>query len=643
MGRKKLLPDSGMDDDFHFEAKAEKIEWNNISENYEMETLYEIENNSELIRIEMNTIEFPLFTKNKRIGNNTIMTYEFNHMKNQFLKIMPKAGSRIPGEFEERIFFALMKLYKKNGHNQTVYTDFYTIIGEMRLDYSGTTLRKLKAGLKNLGGTNYEFNNLFYSNELHGVINDNILTTMFSIRIIELKEAKKVTNPDMLKAFRNSKIKEIVEIRFSGHFYDNVIKKGYLYFDKQDLLQIENPVSRTLFMMLTKWRNKDLYIKRYSKFLASRIPLSWKKTNIPGTLNLLKEAFENLKTKGVIKDYKFNSENGGANSYFEIWFDKVHNKNYLQFNFNSENPTPVIEHSSYEITNQIRENAVQEMEDYPIVESEITMQSRELQKLLPEKAQSLKTLEGKIEKALKKYGYEYTKGAVLYTAENAKKSFGKYLDGTLTENWHEEFTAKIKAEKEAEIKESAKREKKKAEISEKELQEQKVAGEKEIIREKIMKLPESEKENIEKIVYERYMEKAPAGGQARKFMETTFEKAKLSLMEDYVRETDYFKNSSVIESPAEEKKSLEKSEPAEKNKVENPVVTEEKKQEISLDRKRISKLIQEASGNFALIYGLDEMEELNLKVQVAEKIKMLEQINEENILKIFDETIKSWK
>ncbi|MGL5950235.1 MAG: hypothetical protein ACRCZH_02285, partial [Cetobacterium sp.] len=346
---------------------------------------------------------------------------------NQFLKIAPVAGHRIPGEFEEKIFFALMKLYKKNGHNQTIFTDFYTIISEMRLEYSGSTMKKVKSGLKTLGGSTYEFNNLFYSNEQAGIINDNMRTTMFSIRTIEFKEAREITNPEILKAFRNSKIKEIVQIKFSGHFYENVIRKGYLYFDRQDLLQIESPVSRTLFMMLTKWRNKDLYVKRYSRFLASRIPLSWKKRNISGTLKLLKEAFENLKTKGVIKEYKFNNENGGANSYFEIWFSQEHNRNYVQVPLELKQQE-FKGQSDYEITNQLKENL---LEDMPIIESETTKQLKELLNLMPEKARTLKTLEGKIEKSLKKKGYDYTKGAVLYTAQNAKASFGKYLTETL--------------------------------------------------------------------------------------------------------------------------------------------------------------------------------------------------------------------
>ncbi|MGL5125896.1 MAG: hypothetical protein ACRC6U_07960, partial [Fusobacteriaceae bacterium] len=336
-----------------YNSKTINIEWSETSENYDIGTLYEIENNEELIRLEMNTIDFPLFTKNKRIRKNNIMIYEFNNSKNQYLKVMPLPTNKIPGEFEEKIFFALMKLYKKNNHQQVIYTDFYTLISEMNIVYSGRTLKSLRDGLKSLGGTTYEFNNLFYSNEARKVLSDNIQANMFTIRMIKFSEAQQVENPEILKWFRNSKIKEIIEIKFTGHFYENIIRKGYLYFDRQDLLQIDNSVARTLFLMLTKWRNKELYVKRYSRFLASRIPLSWKKKNISGSLKLLKDAFEDLKVGNVIKNYRFNSTGGTDNSFFEIWFDESHNKNYYQRslanNFETEN-------ECLEITNQIKES-----------------------------------------------------------------------------------------------------------------------------------------------------------------------------------------------------------------------------------------------------------------------------------------------
>lgn len=591
-----------------YQITTNEIKWSQSSETYDIETLYEIENNEELIRVEMNTIEFPLFTKNKRISKNNIITYEFNNTKNQYLKVIPLAENKIPGELEEKIFFALMKLYKKNGHNQTIYTDFYTLITEMRIDYSGKMLSMVKRGLKILSGTNYEFNNLFYSNEFGGVLNDNIITNMFTIRIIQLKEATRIKNVEMLRYFRNPKIKEIIQIKFTGHFYENIIRKGYLYFDRQDLLQIENSVSRTLFLMLTKWRNKELYVKRYSKFLASRVPLSWKRTNIPGTLRLLKQAFEDLKKKKAIKEYRFNNDNGGEQSYFEIWFDKSHNKNFInnmsiEYTDNSDN---------YEITNQIKESldTLDTVDDIPIIESEITQQIKELLELFPEEAKNLKTMPGKLEKGIKKYGYEYVKGAVLYTVKNTKMSFGKYFDGTLKNYWHEEFSKRNEKEKTEEIKKRSKQTQLSLDIKEK------------------AKTEEALNLNMERAIEFYNNLKINNSKQAFDLENKAEEKYKkecnLEVLKGIQREIFERTKKSLVAKIIVEEKILENDE-----KI--------------LTRKEISSLLEKEVMKYAILYNIDESKELELKLEVVEMIlNRLEGVTSQFITETLNNLIKKY-
>ncbi|MGL6168242.1 MAG: hypothetical protein ACRC0Y_08145, partial [Fusobacteriaceae bacterium] len=461
------------------------------------------------------------------------------------------------------------------------------------------------------------------------------------------------------------------------------------------LLQIEDAVARTLYMMITKWRNKELYVKRHSKFLASRIPLSWKKKNISKTLKLLKKAFEELKKGNVIRNYRFNNDGGSENSFFEIWFDESHNKNYYQRslvnNFETEN-------ECLEITNQIKESIDLDGE-VPLIEKEITKQTRELLALLPEKAKTLTTMEGKVEKAIKKYGYDYTKSAVLYTNANAKSSFGKYFDGTIAQNWHEEFmnAQKEQLDKEELAKEKkAKLESKQLEIKSQESQEQK---NKEAMKAKYLSLPEEKQAKIEKIVYTDYITKA--GGNATKTVKSSFERAKLALIAEYLEEINYFSEKKVvIESQlvvkSNEPKTMSQPEPivefGEKRrdvgsllgrisgnltvkgtkdnlelnrgllKTENLVVekAEEKKKnetisknieinenndklvERQLDRKEIGIFIQKYTNNISLIYGLDEDTELNLKVEVAEVVLESEIVTENLVKNIFKKIMKKY-
>ena len=284
---------------------------------------------SDLIKVEMNTIEFPLFTKNKKVKMNQIMKYTFNAEKSQYLEVKPVVNGKIPLEYDEMIFFALTRIYKKQDYKKTVYFNWPHLIKEAGLKYTGSNMKKAKEALERMCETTYVFNNLFYSNKDSGILNQKITTTMFSKKEITLKEVQE-NREDLKMYFKHGKIKEVIEVTFSDHFHDNIIKKGYLYFDSRELNQLENAITRSIFMLLTKWRNKNMYITRHSKFLASRIPLSWKKENINKSVKAMLRAMDELKALDLIKDYKFTKDERYEDSYFEVFYDKRHNRNYVK-------------------------------------------------------------------------------------------------------------------------------------------------------------------------------------------------------------------------------------------------------------------------------------------------------------------------
>ena len=297
-------------------------------ENYALEDMY-LNEHDKLIRYEMNAIELPLFSKDKKIKELESRKYIFDNTKDQYVEVIPSNKSKIPQEFDERIFLAIMRIYQKQQYKMTVYTDYYTLIDEASLSHDGKVYKRTEEALERLSETNYVFNNIFYSNEFQNIQNDKIKTNIFSVRIISFKSAKE-NGERYMQYFRNSKIKEIIEIKLSPHFYENIVRKGFLYFDYDNLLQIENSVARTLYTMLTKWRNGDLYIKRHSKLLASRIPLSWKSKNITNTIRTIEGALNYLKDRNLIKGFKYLKEKKHADSYFEVYFDASHNNNFIK-------------------------------------------------------------------------------------------------------------------------------------------------------------------------------------------------------------------------------------------------------------------------------------------------------------------------
>ena len=57
------------------------------------------EESNSLIRMEMNVIEFPIFSKNPRVKKNQILKYYFSKDKQSFLEITPPVNESIPSEF----------------------------------------------------------------------------------------------------------------------------------------------------------------------------------------------------------------------------------------------------------------------------------------------------------------------------------------------------------------------------------------------------------------------------------------------------------------------------------------------------------------------------------------------------------------
>ena len=72
---------------------------NNIEideEIYDITEIIKEETHKNIIRMEMNTIEFPLFTKNKKIKENVGMKYIFNKENDQYLEVKPVINEKIP-------------------------------------------------------------------------------------------------------------------------------------------------------------------------------------------------------------------------------------------------------------------------------------------------------------------------------------------------------------------------------------------------------------------------------------------------------------------------------------------------------------------------------------------------------------------
>lgn len=291
------------------------------------------------IKYEFNMIEFPFFSKDKHVKDHTEKKYTFDEKKDQFVLITPPSGThytthKVPQEFDEKIFYAISKLLEEQNSTKYVIADYYTIMKYANIKYDGRTLERTKEALQRLQGSNIHIKNLYYDAFARSMGMKTFSKSTANFSIIDSLVAytlKKVLNLDgelrdkAYKYFQGRKIEEIIVIRLNENLMNNLDAKGYKYFKASDLLEIDNSIARKLFILLTKWKfwEKTDYIVRTSRFLSSRIPLSWKDKNIKYTVNALEKAFGYLKKLGKIEDYELIKDKTYAQSKFKIYFIKV--------------------------------------------------------------------------------------------------------------------------------------------------------------------------------------------------------------------------------------------------------------------------------------------------------------------------------
>lgn len=427
--------------------------------------------NKDLIRMDLNIVQFPIFSKNTKRKVNQVIKYVFNKNRDTYITVTPSAGNYIPGEAEEKVFIALMQLMKEKGMPQR----FIVSSVEVRDKLNFNTIRYgdlIKSSLLRLAETNYNFKNTMYSSEFKGILNTEVSTPILSLEIItlSLKQNQKYRNE-----YNDGRIKEVYKISISDHFYQNIIQKGYMVYNSKILLDISTSTARTIYMLIEKLRFEKLYLKIDTIFLIKRIPLKYDKKNLNSTIKTLEKAFNELKEKNLIENFKFLKESTWEKSEIEIFFAEASNKDkqerfFEDFNdFRSLSTDMTISDTEHEIieqeiqdlkskietlntTSEIVEKLKAEDEEEEILNIEdVTVEMvREIFELLPSVAKKLKSMPKTIQDSIPKYGFKSVKAAAIYLSKQKNlKSPRAYFLKSLEKKWYEDIADIIQTPKKA--------------------------------------------------------------------------------------------------------------------------------------------------------------------------------------------------
>ncbi|MHA4987609.1 hypothetical protein [Cetobacterium somerae] len=559
--------------------------------------------NRALIRMDMNIIQYPIFSKNTKRKTNQIVKYYFNNNRDTYITVTPASGYHIPGEMEEKVFIVLMKIMKDKGMPQK----FWVTLSELKKELGLNTNRAnelIKKSLLRIANTFYSFKNTMYFNELKSVLKEEITRSIFELDIVSLERKE---NAEIKAQINDKRIKEIYQIKISDFFYKNILAKGYLVYDAAVLLDIESSTARTIYMLIEKLRFNEVYLKIDVMYLIKRIPLKYDKSNIGRTVKTLIKSFQELKDKDLIKNFVLEKEGTWENAEVEVFFYDFTVQDKQQRFFDDLNEFRHLSQSqllvSHTENKDLQDDNTEKLKEFIVVTPEMI---EEVLKLMPIKARSLKTMPKTIKDAIENYGLEKVQKVAVYMKKNKVDKVRAYFIKALENDWtkDEENIVLIEKKEEFEL----------FNINKLEIKENQL--ENKIIRkslEKFNELSEEEKLEIEKNAYEYYVKKC---GQDTKIQKIAFKAGKTTIICDYLEEKRYFDKKIEVD-------------------IEEIIPLNEDKKKLNLTE--VYKSINEKITFYSGLLNMNSDQEMLLRLEVGKEIllkKNLENLLEEDIIEM---------
>lgn len=575
---------------------------------------------ADLIRLDMNIIEYPLFSRNRKREKNQILKYYFNNNKSKYIEITPSAGDVVPGEFEKSVFISLTRILKDRGYPSKFVTTGREILN--RMDISEASKKKLHSQVKNalirMSKSSYEFNNTLYSSKEKALLNTQTVTKILEVEIItkmDLKDTTKYSESDLKnysKFLNDGRVKEIFVISFGNHFYDNIVTKGYLVYSAPELLGLRtNGAAMDIYLLITKLRKNELYLKRGLMRLAGSTGFKFNgTTNIRRTKNSIEKACELLKEKKLIKDFNIEETSNWKTAYIEFFFGEEHNK-IKQENFYTErslfDDIYVSQSDAFQSLDQQNKDII----DYIDVQPRQEISDDEVDYVfskLPYSIKRLKTSKVYITGSLKTYGTKRILQAIEYTKQNAKSKPFIYLKKAIEFNYGSklEVIVPTKFKQQAVL----------------ELSKPKIEFSREVIFNKFMEFSVEKQKKLKELALADALRKISIHKSKENIYEVmhssivnTFENDFEKNITDWLLKVKYFENQ-MLEKKEVVAKKQEEEIPIEKINIQEDI----KEQSEYLDNKEIKKYIDNAIELYADIVDITNDKRIVLKKEIAKII-----------------------
>ena len=299
---------------------SEKIKYAEIVEDYSVPYCKNDEDFFDSVNYVYSIMDLPVFTLNPNVKEGVVMQYIFSAKDQSCLRVIPTRDLKILQEADEKIFSTILRIaeYQKSA---VVITDFPTLAKASGVSYQKSN--RIKDAIERLKKCSLEFNNIKnVSYRGFQLLSEFEIITFKKPEKAAESDIEKVAESDIEKAekhllrffneetdkrisdyLRNKQnLKYLLVLRIADEIFSDIQNGHFLTFDKKTLFSLTF-AARRLFLLLKQQQIAENKHQFSCAFIASRMPLSYKGTNVPKTLDNIEEAAEMLKEKGLITDY----------------------------------------------------------------------------------------------------------------------------------------------------------------------------------------------------------------------------------------------------------------------------------------------------------------------------------------------------
>lgn len=388
-----------------------------------------------LIKQDINFLEFPLWFQNKDLTNKLEKGFVWEDLQG----FIYKSAYKPPAKTDFIVLLALLSQSQKKNWNKELQLTRYELLKNCGFGTTQGTYwyKRLEESFERWMHVVVSFDNTFY---------DGKKQTKGQFHIIDDWELNKETKK--------------LHISLSSKWLEHI--KNSTYYKMLDFEQIKalrSPLATRLYELLIKTFQTRSTWSCGAKKLAAKIPMNEKYPSdiIPKIKTAVKRI--NERTELQIQLEVKRPERGKAIFYFEkTSVDEVPER--------KEAPKQLLVESKRAVPKKKEKSGAGEAKSRPA-------NIDTLLALIPSEHREKKTIRDELVRQLRKNGFEYVRGNILYTNQNAKEKYRIYLNKALKNNWGEGYLEELQQAEEKRRRKRLEEERKRAEERKQQALEQK--------------------------------------------------------------------------------------------------------------------------------------------------------------------------